>query len=807
MARSLYDRHNNTYFHISKKVKRIPNINHQGCNNECSTDLNKQQHDRVIKSVLCNIVLFRKIVSLGAPLKRSIKSYKINQLPNDITWYLRCGFITILKERIEREEMELKQHLEQQQDQQTSFNNRKDYLNEHHLKWNYKTTQEICLYGSQDIELFKYLFEKKPEWFGHPKCLENVALAGNQEMFDMLASNTIPVQVTFNIEEYIELLKLAYRKGYYQYEQDDIVEHIHSLICRGVNKDTDLNHHTEFIKQVLQFHLENDQYNQLVEKANQSVISLVSTVESNEILYEIEDDKEEDDEEEEEEYGDAEHDQEEEEEVERDENSTYFDTISRLSTKQSQWYLFLFNICYFGLVDGDDETYSWPTEPKHIFKVYIQNGKEKEYTGLVEKIFGCHYIVANARLEHVKAAHLLGLLDEDTVFYPRHHDAYQSLEIMQYLIDNGISEFDKTTLEVFCYKQKSIGLVELLYKRYPNLFDRSTNSIIAEYITRFGYYHLLYMIITLISDSDPSQIGENVLEVTNSKNLSQKVFDILSKVAIVQYFYDDSIGQASFQWMKQIYQNCNDPNHQEKIIDMYQTQLEMSTKLNQIDIVNYLLFQQSKFQPTKETLSSIISIAFKKQFLDLHKLINEYMVKQQQQQTNQQTTVKYEMKLLKRIATNGDIKQFDQLISNGHRMKQKVLNELFRFSIVNNQLAFIQHINDKYPNWTTMSVGNFLYWAISHDHPQMLKWLLEFSRQNGYQEGIQHALKKCIETGSLPCFKLLVDQHYSVAIPILKDQIIKCTDDNLPIISFLIDNNYIASTNLLSQSSSLKELN
>ncbi|EGG17224.1 hypothetical protein DFA_08214 [Cavenderia fasciculata] len=147
------------------------------------------------------------------------------------------------------------------------------------------------------------------------------------------------------------------------------------------------------------------------------------------------------------------------------------------------------------------------------------------------------------------------------------------------------------------------------------------------------------------------------------------------------------------------------------------------------------------------------------------------------------------------IATNGDIDQFDQLMTLN--CQQPNSDIIFQKAIENNQLVFVQHVFERYPDLVEID-KKYLDRAISHHHPLMLKWLLEYS---GNQiDHIQYALEQCIGSDSLSCFKMLVDQPFFKkdllsSVEIL--EILYIYSDHSPIFTFLIYNHYFQSNEIV----------
>ncbi|EGG19121.1 hypothetical protein DFA_02368 [Cavenderia fasciculata] len=860
----------------------------KGCEDSKCNQTNKEQHDRVIKSVLCNLVLFRKII-LATKKKKDVVYYKFNQLPEKIGWYLRCGYINLLKERIEREEKELLQFNKQQQQQQqqqkqqititddnsssssTTFSSlnlftiKKDYLFEHHLKWNFKTTEDICSFNGQDeqhLELFKYLFEKKPEWFLNPDCLKMAASKGNLEIFKILFTAAIKGihpdmalhllemnHYQFNVTKPIflgdglsklnqsDLIKFArlfvdivnendgismnnififnsyfdtllwptvdmdtiiYADGHFKCDLSAFEFVIGPLLSTGgAPKDMDLDQHIYFIKQVLLRYIEPDEYHQLVDTANIFEKRSRSIDKELDDYYHYSDNMEISsmygrDPSDYDDYDDDDNQEQEDQLNDDDDENVYeFDRFVQLSTKQSRWYMFLFSM----FVPNEDR--DW--KPYHIFKVRVKGEEKAEFIKMVCEKFGWQFIMNYGTLEYVRLAHLLGLVDPNQPFYPKHKDINQTLAIMKYLHDNGINPFTSNFVKS-CGKGDDKAIV-FLHLNYPYLINQQDT---IKYITEYGHYHLTSVLVVpeVIQNEDPmaSQLPCEIKDSSSGGGgINSTSLGVLIKLIgfSLYYYYDDRVGQESFQLLQQYY---NDSDIKRVSVEStYQQQLEISTRNNQIEIVDWLLFKQTKFKPTSSTLTNILSESYNRQscnhqFKALYQLIKQYY----RDHNDPGKLLEFNWSTWRAIASRGDTKTFDRFMTKHKPLED--FKSLIDEAITSNQLAFIQHLYTQYgfkPN------ANFLTTLI-RDRPMIMKYFLDLAHQNNDQDGTPKIwIERCFLFNNLSCFKMLLDLDYlgsSTLQSILVDRYKPVTSGsrssigylNLSLITYLAHHGYIA---------------
>ncbi|EGG19134.1 hypothetical protein DFA_02381 [Cavenderia fasciculata] len=929
---------------VQIKPKTIPNTQLKGCDDSKCNQSNKEHHDRVIKSVLCNLVLFRKIISVSR--EKDVEIYKINQLPNSIEWYLSCGHINLLKERIEREEKELHQFIinqqqQEQQEQQITDNNdididnnnnnntssssstlslplnsfiiKKDYLLEHHLRWSYDATEEICSFGGHDerhLKLFLYLFEKKPEWFNHSSCAKMAASRGNLEMFKVLVGNTFPVKMTFDMDECIQaalqgscydmalyllqknsykfktvnqfqatidhrtrasfsriarlfvdicnksrgsvmsklysnffsaLLQaqdielVKYASGHYEFNATQFSNWIHGYLVSGAPKGMNLDHQIDFIKQVLKLIIKPERYEQLINLANQSIDKFVIDEELDCVLKKVKPspspplNKSDDDE-------IASMD----DEMEQEDGGHYLNSLTQLSTKQSRWFMFMYNMYYNreAASEGNKES-----DLPHIFKVRVREDKKVEFVQMVFKQFGWPTIMNYGTLEYVKLAHSLGLVTNDHVYEPYgERDADESMAILQYLYDNNIKQFGHQTLQA-CEKDND-NIFTFLFQNDPELFGENSNHSVLEYITRYSHYHLIHM-LTIPPPQQPEQPPEQQPEqqqqliksrrpghyyIKDGRGIKSHALDVMIKLSSVCYYYDASIGEESFLLMQQFYNDCEASDTNSRYASVYQDQLQIATRENQLHIVDWLLNKCTKFRPVAYTLSCILSKSYKESFKPLYRLIKQFIINQQPKsiytsmdidddnsgkKKKRSNPLQFNASTWIDIATKGDIKLFDRFMA-----KHKPLDSfgaLIITATVNNHLPFIQHLYNQYPQLVKISPQNMLS-AVANNSPTILKYFLDLAHQEATVQAkhgffpveqtketcMSVVLQKCISSGSLSCFKMILDLEYFDApkalTPALLTHLAPKAAKSLPIANYLVCHGHITACKQVSPS-------
>ncbi|EGG19124.1 hypothetical protein DFA_02371 [Cavenderia fasciculata] len=828
----------------------IPFKSIKGCDDEKCNQTNKEQHDRFIKNVLCNLVLFRKIILVSRKNNADIY-YKINQLPNKIGWYLCYGHINLLKERIEREERELilqiiNNNTSSSSSSLNSFTIKKDYLFDDHLKWNYKATEYICSFNGQDeqhLELFKYLFEKKPEWFNYEDCFKMAASKGNIEMFKILVNNTVPIKISYDMNECItlaiqgmhpdmalyllekinyklkvtepftlndglckhnqsDLIKLArlfvdivnknkqygftmdkvFRHYFHKlliptrdidtikyaqchYESDlSVVEYVYSsLLCTGLPKDIDTDHHIDFIKQVLEL-ISID-----FEICDESTTTMVIEEE----MDCVEKKKESSDQ----------------------SNAIYFDSLTQLSTKQSRWYMFIYNMFFYHKVEtisGNKEL-----DAPHILKVRVKEEQKVEFVQMVCEKHGWAFIMNYGTLEYVKLAHSLRLVDVNSKFYPKHQDSNQTLAIMQYLHDNNIKPF-RDTMVGHC-RESDDKVILFLHKHYPQLLHRDQ---VLDYIKRNGHFYLASAVLALPGPSEiilPQRILPLMCDIKDSTGLNATSLDVLIKLNgyAISYYYDDHFGQESFQLMKQYY---NADIH-ENIKSTYQQQLKISTENNQIHIVEWLLYQQTKYKPSSSTLVNILSQSFNRQYKALYQLIKRYYRDNGKQ-------LDFGLTTWNELASRGDIKTFDKLMTKCTPLRE-FIQMFISTAIIHNQLAFIKHLYNTQYGTSLEIFAKSISKAIAIDSPMILKYFLDLEHQEEKSQNksryeyeflesnvgalTRSTAKRCLSNGSLSCFKMILDLDYFdlASINLFEELGKSISKNNLSIVNYLVHHGYI----------------
>ncbi|EGG19052.1 hypothetical protein DFA_02296 [Cavenderia fasciculata] len=502
-----------------------------------------QSYARVIP--FQSVILFRRIISVSSFSNKDniIKTYKFNQLPNKIGWYLRCGHINQLKQRIEREEKELQLD---------------DSFSSHHLKWNYKTTKDICSFNGQDeqnLEIFRYLFEKIPEWFNHPDCFKMAASKGNIEIFKILADNTVPIKPSFDMNECIQvaiqgmhldmatyLLEMndykfkvtsifSIKGALFKYSQSDLIklarifidivknnervtmeklcrQYFYKLLLATRDIETVKYAHanyyvdTEFylphsyvyyLRKGAPKDMDLDQHLDFIKQVLQLFDTDFETDLQNMVTDEEMDSIEKNLEKDQENYH-------------NNGNYCYFDSLSQLSTKQSRWYMFMFGMYFNQELNAHQNIESYWRDLPHIFKVRVKDEekdddeeedkeewpsqeKEEFIMKICEK-FGKEFIINHGTLEHVKWVHkILGFrCANDILFYPKHQDSNQTLAIAQYLHDNGVDPFSKSPYLVDHLRKGDDKVILFIHQHYPHLVKRDD---ILNYIKRHGCHYYL----------------------------------------------------------------------------------------------------------------------------------------------------------------------------------------------------------------------------------------------------------------------------------------------------------------------------
>ncbi|EGG19132.1 hypothetical protein DFA_02379 [Cavenderia fasciculata] len=754
------------------------------------------------------------------------KYYKINQLPNKIGWYLCYGHINLLKERIEREEKELHQfkNINNNNNNNTtlssssstlssqlnSFTIKKDYLFELHLKWNYEVTEEICSYDGQDeqhLVLFKYLFEKKPEWFNHSGCFKMAASKGNIDMFKILVDNSVPIKIQYDMNECIQvaieglhpdmaryLLEMNHFKfkvtttfnkkyGLFKHSQSDLIKlarlfvdiannnkesiemheffkeyfynlllptrdiesvnyghdhyHFDAFVFKGLYPDflltglpqgIDPDHHLEFIKQVLKLNTDPDKYERLVGMTNNLIEMFVidEELDSSSLVLEEEEEEEE----------------KEEEEEENDNINYYFNSLTQLSTKQSRWTMFMFGMCLKGELPQEAPAQFWSEIPL-ILKVRVKEDRQTEFMKLLRKLFGWGFIMNNGRLEHVKLAHSLGLVSPKSTFKPKHKDINQTLGIMQYLHNNGISPFTVETVK-HCGKSDD-KVIMFLHQHYPQLVQQDD---VLNYIKKYGHYYLTSILVVpdVVPPLGKRGRRQKRFDIKDSRGINATSLDAMMKLCgyCLFYNYDDRVGQEGFQLLQQYYNNSTRPSPLRGTI---QEQLVISTNNNQIEIVEFLLFIQTKCKPNIDTLISILTTSYDRQYKQLYKLIKRYYrenIKGQLLQFNQSTW--------NAIGSRGDIKMFDRFMAKHKPLEDYGYGSVINEAIIHNQLAFIQHLYTQYPQFKIDG------YYLAQQEKSLTKFQFDPQYLNQDTEQIQYVL----QYQNLPIANYLVYHGYIV---------------------------------------------
>ncbi|EGG19092.1 hypothetical protein DFA_02338 [Cavenderia fasciculata] len=516
------------------------------CNNECVD--RKQRHDRVIKSKDNEDGLMR---------------YKIDQLPNKIGWYLRGGHINLLKERIEREENELNQFINNNNNNNTSsssssssssstlnsFTIKKDYIfSDLYLKWDYETTVDICSFGG-DIQLFKYLFEKKPEWFGHLDCIKMAASKGNLKMFKILVDNTVPTNIIYDIPECIRIAMEGMHSELSLYLLEKINFKMGESPIVSIQPNHIIENREDFIK----------------------MVRIFITI------------------------------------AERNRGRIKLDLFPHL--------LHLQDIKLLREAHG----YS-VTNPYNDF--------ENQLSFIMDMVrsrgYSSKFILDRGSLEQVKSAHSLGLFknnsnNNNNVFEPCNGNVEESLSIMKYI------------------KQHNIGVID---NKIFESISRERND--ARMLTVEGSHHTTTLQLSTYA--------------TKNAKIDSKLLSLMVQVGTIFYLYEDT--PESFELMKQFYKESKINPH---ISQYYLFQLQTSTTTNQIEIVDYLLNQQSKFHPTALNLVELLSECYNRQFKPLHLLIKQFIINQNQINKNN-FKFQYNESVWNQVASRGEIKKIDRLL-------------------------------------------------------------------------------------------------------------------------------------------------
>ncbi|EGG23728.1 hypothetical protein DFA_05862 [Cavenderia fasciculata] len=191
---------------MTKTIKTIPiviPINESICGGDKSLNPDSQDYrTKVIKSVLGNIVLLKRIVVLARDHTVPTDYYKLNELPHkDIVWYLKHGHIGAMKEKLDRDHLQYKQ----QQQQQLQNKETTEYLNigRDQLKWSYDLTKYLCSIRDtpEQMELFYYFYNMRPEWFCAVDCIEAAVMYGNLTIYKILETHKIPKPIEFKRDD------------------------------------------------------------------------------------------------------------------------------------------------------------------------------------------------------------------------------------------------------------------------------------------------------------------------------------------------------------------------------------------------------------------------------------------------------------------------------------------------------------------------------------------------------------------------------------------------------------------------------
>ncbi|EGG19119.1 hypothetical protein DFA_02366 [Cavenderia fasciculata] len=495
----------------------------------------------------------------------------------------------------------------------------------------------------------------------------------------------------------------------------------------------------------------------------------------------------------------------------------YFDTLYHLSTKQSRWFIFMYTL-YF---DSDEAESTGaqnksPPDIPHIFKVRVKEDQMVEFVEMLHKTFGWDFIMNFGKLQHVQVAHSLGLVDTadpEITFSPTHKDPSDSMAIAQFLHDNNIHPFQLDRMK--CYDPDNHVIFPFLFKHYPHLFTENSNRVILNFMTNFDQYHLAHM-LTVPSPPPPppeEQPFQPVQPVTTT--IQQQLFlrrqsyyirdgtginashiDIFLKFPSITYYYNKQAGREGFELMKKYYEECE---MNDSTISLYKDQLRISSEGNQIEIVNYLLNQQKKFKPDSETLVNSLSAAHNGQFKQLYKLIKKYIKQEKEKEKekdeeNTRVLLQFNMSTWREIGSRGDIKMFDKFMAK-HKPLEK-FEHLVSEAITFNQLAFIQHVANKYPQSMDPIRDNWISATASSNQISMLKFFLDLEYQLNDPESIKECIQTALhaKTNGSQLLKMILDLDYFDSSPqmLVKEVFPLLTQPkSLPLITYLVHHGYI----------------